>query len=86
MSTDLYVTGLWFHSSQAKGRAKLHGRERPLGSPPRLLDLDVAEIEYVPEVGARRLREKHGGWRDMEREEIRAADELLRRMLPEAET
>lgn len=82
MSADLYMTGLWFHVNHA-GRAKLHGRERPLGSAPRLLDLDVAEIEYVPEVGVRRLRETRGGWREMERHEIRAADELLRVMLPE---
>jgi hypothetical protein len=86
VSADLYLTGLWFHENQARGRAKLHGRERPLGSAPRLLELDVAEIEYVPEVGARRLREKHGGWREMERDEVRAADELLQRMLPPGES
>lgn len=85
MSAALYITGLWFHLNHG-GRAKLHGRERLLGSAPRLLELDVVEIEYVPEVGVRRLREKHGGWRDMEREEIRAADDLLQRMLPEGET
>jgi hypothetical protein len=44
------------------------------------------EVEYVPEVGVRRLREKFGGWRDMERDEVIAADELLQRMLPEGET
>lgn len=85
MSAGLYVTGLWFYVGKP-GRAKLHGRERALGSAPRLLELDVAEIEYVPEVGVRRLREKHGGWREMERDEVRAADELLQRMLPGGET
>jgi len=85
VSADLYVTGLWFYVNHA-GRAKLHGRERVLGSAPRLLDLAVEEIEYVPEVGVRRLREKFGGWRDMERAEVIAADELLQRMLPEGET
>jgi len=81
MSSSLYATGLWFHTGHG-GRAKLHERERLLGSPPRLLGLDVAEIEYVPVVGVRRLREARGGWRDMERDEIRAADALLRLMLP----
>lgn len=85
MSAALYVTGLWFYVNHG-GRAKLHGRERVLGSAPRLLDLAVEEIEYVPEVGVRRLREKFGGWRDMERAEVLAADELLQRMLPEGET
>jgi hypothetical protein len=80
-------TGLWFRVGRG-GRAKLHGRERVLGSAPRLLpaQLDVAEIEYVPELGVRRLREARGGWRDMEREEVRAADELLQLMLPAGET
>ncbi len=85
MSAALYVTGLWFYVNHG-GRAKLHGRERVLGSAPRLLNLAVEEIEYVPEVGVRRLREKFGGWRDMERAEVFAADELLQRMLPEGET
>jgi hypothetical protein len=85
MSSSLYRTGLWFYVNHG-GRAKLHNRERTLGSAPRLLSLDVEEIEYVPEVGVRRLREKFGGWRDMERDEVIAADELLQRMLPEGET
>lgn len=85
MSSSLYSSGLWFYENHG-GRAKLHGRERPLGSAPRLLELNVEEIEYVPEVGVRRLRERFGGWRDMERDEVTAADELLRRMLPEGET
>lgn len=85
MSSDLYVTGCWFYVNHG-GRAKLHGRERRLGSAPRLLELDIEEIEYVPEVGVRRLREKFGGWRDMERAEVVALDELLQRMLPEGET
>lgn len=81
MSAALYVTGLWFYVGKG-GRAKLHGRERPLGSAPRLLDLDVVEIEYVPEVGVHRLREQFGGWREMEIEEIHDADALLKRLLP----
>lgn len=85
MSAGLYRTGCWFYVNHG-GRVKYHGRERVLGSAPRLLDLDVEEIEYVPEVGVRRLREKFGGWRDMERAEVAAADELLQRMLPEGES
>lgn len=85
MSSRLYTSGLWWYLNHG-GRAKLHGRERVLGSAPRLLNLDVEEIEYVPEVGVRRLREKFGGWRDMERAEVAAADEMLQRMLPEGET
>lgn len=75
------MTGLWFYLNRL-GIAKLHGRERRLEAPPQLLGLSVAEIEYVPAVGVNRLREKTGGWRDMEVDEIRAADAYLRMVLP----
>ena len=85
MSADLYVTGLWFYANRF-GRAKLHGRERALERPPQLLGLQVGEIDYVPEVGVRRLRETTGGWLDLEADEIRAADAYLRLLLGDGET
>lgn len=83
MSSDLYMTGLWYHEHGSHGRAKLHGREVLLSVPPVLPDLEVVEIEYVPEVHARRLRERTTGWRDMESHEVRAADALLKMMFPD---
>lgn len=82
MSARLYVTGLWFYANRL-GLAKLHGRERKLEAPPQLVGLHVEEIEYVPIVRVARLRERHNGWRDMERAEIVAADAYLRLILPE---
>lgn len=84
MSALLYASGLWYYS-QRGGRAKLHGRELLLHDAPRLpgVALILAEIEYVPEVHVVRLREKFGGWRDMEIDEIRAADALLRQLFPQ---
>jgi hypothetical protein len=78
-------TGLWFHANRG-GRAKLRGRERLLVNPPALLGTQVAEIEYVPELGVYRMRDPRGGWRDMERDEIRAADQLLEQLFPPGET
>jgi hypothetical protein len=85
MSAGLYWTGLWFYEGKL-GRAKLHGRERRLENAPTLIGVQLAEIEYVPEVAVRRCREKFDGWRDMRPAEIKAADALLRLLLPEGET
>ncbi len=89
VSARLYATGLWWHTHHG-GRAKLHGVERPLTGPPQLLDLDVAEIEYVPIVAVYRIREGRYGWRDMKRDpghdEIKAADAFLRLLCVQGET
>jgi hypothetical protein len=86
MSSCLYVTGLWFYTGRSSGKAKLYGREVPLANPPALLGVQMAEVEYVPEVCVRRLREPHGGWREMESDEVRAADQLLLHLLPAGES
>jgi hypothetical protein len=85
MSCDLYDDGIWFHEGRG-GRAKLHGREVLLLNPPALLGVQMAEVEYVPEVRVCRLREPRGGWREMEGDEVHAAGQLLASLLSEGES
>lgn len=77
MSHALYFTRLWF--VYGRGIAKLHGRQVKLTAPP--LE-GYEEIDYTPEVHCCRIRPRFGGWRDMESDEIAAADALLWRLLP----
>lgn len=87
MSAALYVTGLWWYGGlKPWGVAKLHGRERRLDTAPLLLGLTVTLIEYAPEVGMRHIKLATGDPRQMNVDEVRAADAYLRLMLPEAET
>lgn len=78
-------TGLWFRENRG-GLAKLRGQQMTLVNPPALLGVQMAEVEYVPELGVCRVRDLRGGWRDMEHDEIRAADQLLERLFPTGET
>ena len=62
------------------GVAKLHGVRVPLTRMPELPGLVVAyvAIDYIPEVGMRRIMPLGGPWRDMRDDEVAAADALLR--------
>lgn len=88
MSSKLYATGLWWYGAGSKpwGIAKLHGRERRLESAPQLLGMSLTLIEYVPLTDLRHIKEVEGDPRDMNRDEVRAADAYLRLMLPDGET
>lgn len=44
----------------------------------------MAELDYVPEAGGFRIRDRLGGWRDMEGHETKAADAFLRKVVPHA--
>lgn len=78
MSDDLYSTRLRWGSRG--GIAKLHGVQVDLGSAPVLLGgVPVVEMDYTPEVRCWEIRRVPGGrMEEMNGEEIRAADELLR--------
>lgn len=80
MSHLYYSTRLYFTSRG--GVAKLHGRQRELTEAPVLRSMRVGGIEYTPEVGVARIRPRDGEWRDMTSDEIHAADELLRQLVP----
>lgn len=80
MSHVYYSTRL-FWMAGCGGIAKLHGRVVDLKAPPQLLKLVVEGIDYTPEVCVARILPQFHGWRDMESEEIRAADALLRQLV-----
>jgi hypothetical protein len=46
----------------------LHGAESPV---------ELAEIDYAPEVDVAQVREREGDWREMTTEEVAAANALL---------
>ena len=76
MSHVFYSTRLFWVGS--RGIAKLHGICIHLVDAPVLCGV-IVEVDYTPEVGVARCRDRFGGWRDMERGEIEAADKFLRR-------
>lgn len=81
MSDLLYSTRLRWGGG--RGVARLHGRSVALTAPPVLPGceaLAIDRIDYTPEVHACSVMERFGGWREMTGEEIRAADEFLRRL------
>ena len=78
MSHALYATRLYW--AGGRGIAKLHGREVKLTAPPHLPGLELDAIDYTPEVRCAMVMPRRAGWRDMTREEIAAADQLLRTM------
>ena len=57
--------------------AKLHGRQVKLIAAPAIDGLSVAQIDYRPEIGERRVMPCAEGWRDMHDHEVKAADALL---------
>lgn len=78
MSDDLYFTRLRF--TRGSGVAKLHGSALPLAECPQFLAVEIEEVDYMPEVHAWRIRERNAGWRDMDGQEVQAADTLLHRL------
>lgn len=85
MGDDAFSTRLRWSASRCEGAAKLHGTRVLLSSPPALDGCpDMVELDYVPEVGGFRIRDRTGGWRDMEGYETKAADAFLRKVVPHA--
>lgn len=82
MSHALYTTRLYW--AGGRGIAKLHGREVKLTAPPHLPGLEVDAIDYAPEVRCAMVMPRRDGWRDMTRDEIHKADQLLAEMTKEA--
>jgi hypothetical protein len=78
MSHALYTTRLYWVGM--RGIAKLHGRQVKLVAPPHLPGLRVDSLDYVPEIRLASVMPSGHGWRDMNADEIRAADVLLRQL------
>lgn len=75
MSHDLYTTRLYW--AGGRGIAKMHGRHAKLAAPPHLPSTEIDAIDYTPEVRCAMVMPRRGGWRDMTRDEIAAADRML---------
>lgn len=81
MSDALYMTRLRW--TGGRGVAKLHGHAVRLLEPPVLPGFEglrVDGIDYTPEVQVAMVMPKFSGWREMTGDEVRAADEFLRRL------
>lgn len=79
MSADLYSTLLRW-GPNGTGLAKLHGQRVVLTERPEL-GVPYFELDYVPQVRMRMLRERAcDPRRDMRDEEVAAADAFLRRV------
>jgi hypothetical protein len=76
MSTNLYSTVLIWAGARG-GVAKMHGRQVKLTAAPTIAGLRVAQIDYRPEIGERRVMPCSEAWREMHDREVRAADALL---------
>lgn len=76
VSISLYSTRLCWYGHH--GAAKLHGVLVALTQPPKICGARVEGIDYVPEIGMRRIQPRNDGWRDMTTTEVASADELLR--------
>lgn len=77
MSDALYTTRLRWH--HGRGVARLHGRSIELDRAPDLGGGDVEHLDYTPEVGVCDIRVRACDQvRAMTRQEIHAADRLLR--------
>ena len=76
MSDDCYMTRLRWHNG--RGAAKLQGVLTPLTEPPDLGRGPVSEVEYVPLNNWVYVRYGSEPKRDMEPDEIAAADQLLK--------
>jgi hypothetical protein len=77
VSHAYYSTRLLFIEGRI-GIAKLQGVGKKIVLPPPIPGLELVEVDYTPEVGVRQIREKHKGWREMERHEILACDAYLK--------
>lgn len=78
MSHALYSTRLYW--AGGRGIAKLRGAEVKLVAPPHLSGMEIDAIDYAPEVRCAMVMPRRGGWRDMTRDEIAAADVLLHQL------
>lgn len=77
MSDDLYTTRLRWH--HGRGIGKLYGRSIALDRAPDLGGGPVEALDFTPEVGVCEVRQRAcDPKRTMTREEIHAADRLLR--------
>lgn len=77
MSDSLYTTRLRW--SRGRGIAKLWGRSVALDRAPDVGDGPVESMDYTPEVGVCEIRPRAcDAIRNMTRDEIHAADRLLR--------
>lgn len=83
MSMVYYATRVYW--SDGRGAAKLRGGAVLVLKCAPHIDSGGAIIglEYTPEVGVRRIQRRFEGWRDMERDEIKACDEWLLAMMEE---
>jgi hypothetical protein len=78
MSHRLYSTVLSWNPTH--GFAKMHGVMVVIGKPPELLGRSVAAIDYIPEIGRKTVMFTGERWRDMNGEEVLAADVLLAKL------
>ncbi len=82
MRDAISQTRLRWNSSSRSGIAKLHGRCVALDRPPTLAGAPaMVEVDYVPELGVYRVRDRNEGWRDMNPIEVKAADTFLRQVI-----
>lgn len=79
MSDAYYSTRLLYIQGRI-GIAKLRGAGLKIALPPHIAGLELVEVDYTPEVGVHRIREKNQGWREMERAEILACDAYLKEL------
>lgn len=79
MSAAYYSTRLLYIEGRV-GLAKLRGVGMKIALPPSIAGLELVEVDYTPEVGVRQIREKHQGWREMDRHEILACDAYLKEL------
>ena len=70
---------LWWDGQN--GLAYFDGVHADLRCAPRLIDLQVAEIDYAPEVRKRQVRYPEGTWRDLNQAEEVEIDARLGRMV-----
>lgn len=78
MSHALYSTRLFW--SGRSGFAKLHGRMVQLSAAPVLAGPSILMIDYSPEVRCVEILRYGEARREMTRDEIRAADALLKQL------
>ena len=83
MSTNLYSTVLVWAGARG-GVAKLHGRQVKLIAAPTIAGLRIAQIDYRPEIGERRVMPCAEAWREMHDREVSEADALLRTLTNDA--
>jgi hypothetical protein len=79
VSAAFYSTRLLYIEGRV-GLAKLRGVGMKIVLPPHIPGLELCEVDYTPEVRVVRIREKHQGWREMERHEILACDAYLKEL------